>query len=274
MANRIAVDVGGTFTDLVLSDEATGRIVIGKMPTVPAAPDEGVLGVLGAVLDAGDVESSEYFLHGTTVGLNALLENRGAVVGLLCTRGFRDVLEVRRGDRGDPYDLFWHAPPPMVPRHLRMPVGGRIRADGREHAPLEPADVAAAAACFAQHGVGAVAIAFMNAYANPAHELEAGRLLREAGFGGDVSLSHQVSGEYREYERTSTTVIDAFVRRRLGSISRPGRAGAARRGIRRRLHDHAIRGRRDDVRGGGGPPVRDDPVGPCGRRPRRRRACA
>ena len=217
MANRIAVDVGGTFTDLVLSDDETGRIVIGKVPSVPAAPDEGVLGVLDSVLDSSDVESSEYFLHGTTVGLNALLENRGAVVGLLCTRGFRDVLEVRRGDRGDPYDLFWHAPPPMVPRHLRMPVGGRMRADGVEYTALEPADVAAAATCFSEHGVKAVAIAFMNAYANPDHELEAERLLREAGFGGDISVSHRVSGEYREYERTCTTVIDAFVRRRLGS---------------------------------------------------------
>ena len=217
MPNRIAVDVGGTFTDLVLSDEETGRIVIGKMPTVPDAPDEGVLAVLNAVLADGDVASSEYFLHGTTVGLNALLENRGALVGLLCTRGFRDVLEVRRGDRGDPYDLFWHPPAPMVERHLRIPVGGRMRADGVEHAPLAPADVTEAAGRFTEHGVGAVAVAFMNAYANPAHELEAERLLREAGFTGDVSLSHRVSGEYREYERTCTTVIDAFVRRRLGS---------------------------------------------------------
>jgi N-methylhydantoinase A len=231
MANRIAVDVGGTFTDLVLSDDDTGRIVIGKVPTVPTAPDEGVLGVLDSVLASADVESSEYFLHGTTVGLNALLENRGAVVGLLCTSGFRDVLEVRRGDRGDPYDLFWHAPAPMVPRHLRMPVGGRMRADGVEYAPLESADVAAAAACFAEHGVGAVAIAFMNAYANPVHELEAERLLREAGFTGDVSVSHRVSGEYREYERTCTTVIDAFVRRRLGSYLGRVEEGLAGKGF-------------------------------------------
>ena len=217
MPNRIAVDVGGTFTDLVLSDEVTGRIVIGKVPTVPDAPDEGVLRVLDSVLQTGDIASSEYFLHGTTVGLNALLENRGALVGLLCTRGFRDVLEVRRGDRGDPYDLFWHAPPPMVERHLRIPVGGRMRADGVEHAPLEPGDVTEAASRFAEQGVDAVAIAFMNAYANPVHELAAERLLREAGFAGDISLSHRVSGEYREYERTCTTVIDAFVRRRLGS---------------------------------------------------------
>jgi N-methylhydantoinase A len=187
------------------------------MPTVPDAPDEGVLDVLYAVLADGDVASSEYFLHGTTVGLNALLEHRGELVGLLCTRGFRDVLEVRRGDRGDPYDLFWHPPAPMVERLLRIPVGGRMRADGLEHARLAPADVIEAAARFTEHGVGAVAVAFMNAYANPAHELEAERLLREAGFTGDVSLSHRVSGEYREYERTCTTVIDAFVRGRLGS---------------------------------------------------------
>jgi N-methylhydantoinase A len=216
VASRIAVDVGGTFTDLVLSDERSGRIVIGKLPTVPDAPDEGVLAVLDSELAADDVAASEYFLHGTTVGLNALLESRGALVGLLCTDGFRDVLEVRRGDRGDPYDLFWRAPAPMVERHLRVPVRGRMRADGAEHVPLEPADVTQAAAWFAEHGVDAVAIAFMNSYANPAHELEAERLLREAGFTGDVSVSHRVSGEYREYERTCTTVIDAFVRRRLG----------------------------------------------------------
>jgi N-methylhydantoinase A len=217
MPTRIAVDVGGTFTDLVLSDDDTGRIVIGKAPSVADAPDEGVMAVLGAVLDGRDIEASGHFLHGTTVGLNALLENRGAVVGLLCTRGFRDVLEVRRGDRGDPYDLFWHAPPPMVPRYLRIPVGGRVRADGVEHTPFEPADVSAAAHVFAEHGVSAVAIAFINAYANPAHELEAERALRGAGFTGDISLSHRVSGEYREYERTCTTVIDAFVRHRLGA---------------------------------------------------------
>ena len=231
MRTRIAVDVGGTFTDLVMSDDTTGRIVIGKVPTVPSAPDEGVFGALGSALDAADVQSSEYFLHGTTVGLNALLEHRGAVVGLLCTRGFRDVLEMRRGDRGDPYDLFWHAPPAMVPRRLRIPVGGRIRADGVEHEPFEPADVIAAAARFAEEGVTAVAIAFINAYANPSHELAAERLLRDAGFDGEISLSHRVSGEYREYERTCTTVIDAFVRRRLGSYLARVERGLGGRGF-------------------------------------------
>jgi N-methylhydantoinase A len=217
MATRIGVDVGGTFTDLIHCDDETGRILIGKEPTVPQSPDVGVLRVIASVLASGDVESSEHFLHGTTVGLNALLEGRGAVVGLLCTRGFRDVLEVRRGNRDDPYDLFWRPPAPMVPRHLRLPVTGRIRADGAVHAELDPADVEAAAEAFAEAGVTAVAVAFVNAYANPAHELEAERVLRAAGFEGDISLSHRISGEYREYERTTTTVIDAFVRGRMGS---------------------------------------------------------
>jgi N-methylhydantoinase A len=217
MATRIGVDVGGTFTDLIHCDDETGRILIGKEPTVPAAPDVGVLRVIASALGGDDVSSSEHFLHGTTVGLNALLEGRGAVVGLLATSGFRDVLEVRRGNRDDPYDLFWHQPAPMVPRHLRLAVTERMRADGTVHRELEPAGVEAAAELFRQAGVAAVAVAFVNAYANPAHELEAERLLRAAGFDGDISLSHRISGEYREYERTCTTVIDAFVRGRLGS---------------------------------------------------------
>src|SRR4051794_25660301 len=212
---RIGVDVGGTFTDLVAHEPTTGAVVVGKLLT-SEAPDEGVLRAIGGALSPEALAGAETFVHGTTVGLNALLERRGATVGLLVTRGFRDVLELRRGDREDPYDLFWRAPAPLVPRHLRLPVGGRIRADGTEHAPFVPEDVAAAAEVFAAAGVDAVAIAFMNAYANPDHELEAARRLREAGYTGELALSHRISGEYREYERTCTTVVDAFVRRRMG----------------------------------------------------------
>jgi N-methylhydantoinase A len=213
---RIGVDVGGTFTDLIAHEPSTGAVTVGKQLTSPARPDEGVLEAIAASLSAGALDTAQIFVHGTTVGLNALLERRGATVGLLVTAGFRDVLELRRGDRDDPYDLFWRAPEPLVPRHLRLPVGERVLADGSIHAPLAADDVTAAAEAFAQGGVDAVAIAFMNAYANPAHELEAERLLRAAGYEGDISLSHRVSGEYREYERTCTTVIDAFVRRRMG----------------------------------------------------------
>src|ERR1700712_2667964 len=213
---RIGVDVGGTFTDLIAHEPSTGAVVVGKQLTSPARPDEGVLEAIAQSLTPEALGDAQTFVHGTTVGLNALLERRGTTVGLLVTAGFRDVLELRRGDRDDPYNLFWRAPEPLVPRHLRLPVAERVRADGTIHMSLREEDVLAAARTFTDEGVDAVAIAFMNAYANPEHEREAERLLREAGFDGDISLSPRVSGEYREYERTCTTVIDAFVRRRMG----------------------------------------------------------
>jgi N-methylhydantoinase A len=228
---RVGVDVGGTFTDLIVRDDETGAVLVGKELSSPGAPEDGVLRAIGATLTDGELASSAAFVHGTTVGLNALLERRGATVGMLATRGFRDVLEVRRGDRGDPYDLFWTPPAPLVPRRLRRPVRERVRADGSVHVALEAGDVADALAIFRAEGVDAVAVAFMNAYANPIHELEAERLLRAGGFDGEISLSHRVSGEYREYERTCTTVVDAFVRRRMGGYLRRLEDRLAERGF-------------------------------------------
>jgi N-methylhydantoinase A len=213
MATRIGIDVGGTFTDLIFYDDATGGIVVAKASTTPAAPEQGVLSVVEDV----PVDHSRLFLHGTTVGLNALLERRGATVGLLATRGFRDVLEIRRGDRDDMYDLFWKAPDPLVPRRLRLPVEERIRADGTLETSLVEEDVLRALDLFASEGVDSIAVAFVNAYANPAHELAAERILRAGGFEGEIALSHRISGEYREYERTCTTVVDAFVRKRMST---------------------------------------------------------
>src|SRR3954471_21950204 len=148
---RIGVDVGGTFTDLIAHEPATGAVVVGKQLTSPARPDEGVLQAIAASLGADDLDTAQTFVHGTTVGLNALLERRGATVGLLVTKGFRDVLELRRGDRDDPYDLFWRAPQPLVPRHLRVPVGERVRANGEIDAPLDAQDVADAARTFTEN---------------------------------------------------------------------------------------------------------------------------
>ena len=207
---RVGVDVGGTFTDLVVLDDS-GSVRAAKGLTVPTAPDEGVVELVAAALEGRSAEHA-IFLHGTTVALNVLLEGRGAKVGLLATEGFRDLLELRRGERRRMYDLCWKPAPTLVPRRLRLPVRERIRADGTVEHPLEPEHLQQAAALFAAEQVGSVAVAFLNAYANPEHELEAARLLREFGYEGDVSLSHQVSGEYREYERTSTTVIDAYLR--------------------------------------------------------------
>ncbi|MFD0736618.1 hydantoinase/oxoprolinase family protein [Planotetraspora mira] len=216
MATVIGVDVGGTFTDLVLHDAATGEIRVAKQPTTPSAPELGVLAAVDAAVPPELLARSGHFVHGTTVGLNALLERRGATVGLITTAGFRDVLEIRRGDRDDPYDLFWTPPPPLVPRRLRAEAAERVAADGTVVRELDPESVRQAARLFAAEGVDAVAIVLMNSYANPRHEVLAGELLRAAGFDGPISLSHDVSGEYREYERTCTTVVDAFVRHRMG----------------------------------------------------------
>ncbi|MDX6424539.1 MAG: N-methylhydantoinase, partial [Gaiellaceae bacterium] len=209
MATRLGVDVGGTFTDLIFYDDETGEIRVGKEPTTPAAPEEGVLAAIAAAVPDDRLQVAQYFLHGTTVGLNSLLTRTGAVVGLLATRGFRDILELARGDRAEPYNLFWRQPPPLVPRRLRLAVTERMRANGEVFTPFEEDDVRAAVEVFKGEGVNSVAVAFMNGYANPAHELAAAEALRTFGFEGEISLSHEVSGEYREYERTTTTVIDA-----------------------------------------------------------------
>lgn len=217
MATRIGVDVGGTFTDLVFFDDATGEVRVGKGLSVPSSPDQGVVAVIAETISTSDLAAVRYFLHGTTVGINALLERNGAVVGLLTTRGFRDVLELRRGDREAMYDILWKPPPPLVPRKLRLGVAERTLFDGTIETPCQADHVRAAAAAFQAAGVESVAIVFINGYVNPANELAAERYLREAGFGGEISLSHKISGEYREFERTSTTVVDAYVRPRVSS---------------------------------------------------------
>ena len=145
MTTRLGVDVGGTFTDLIFYDEASGETRVAKAPTTPASPEQGILHAVAAGVPAERLRAAEFFLHGTTVGLNALLERRGAVVGLLATEGFRDVLEIRRGDRVDMYDLFLRQPEPLVPRRLRLPVRERLFATGEVPTPTELDDVRAAA---------------------------------------------------------------------------------------------------------------------------------
>jgi N-methylhydantoinase A len=216
----IGVDVGGTFTDLILYDDESGEVIVGKGLTTPLRPDEGVGNVLAASAQRSQLERAAFFMHGTTVGLNTLLEGKGAVIGLLATDGFRDVLEIRRGDRAEMFDLFWSAPPPLVPRRLRLPVLERMRADGTTHIPFDSTSAANALETFQEEGVEAIAVAFLNSHADPRHELAAEQVLRGLGFEGEISLSHRVSGEYREYERTSTTVIDAYIRPSMGRYLR------------------------------------------------------
>jgi N-methylhydantoinase A len=217
---RIGVDVGGTYSDLVLYDDVSGQVKVAKRLSTPDALADGVAQLVASAMVPERLPEVRYFLHGTTVAINALHERRGAVVGLLTTRGFRDVLEVRRGDRDRMYDLLWKTPPPLVPRHLRLPVTERIRADMTIELPLDAGDVRHAATIFAGEAVESVAVVFINSYANPEHELQAERILRESGFQGAVSLSHRISREYREYERCSTTVVDAYVRPQVSGYLR------------------------------------------------------
>ncbi len=185
--------------------------------------------------------------------------------------GFRDVLEIAGATAAIPTTSSGQ-PAPLVPRRLRLPVTERVRAGGTiDDRHSSKTTSRAALDLFASEGVTSVAVAFMNAYANPAHELAAEGLLRELGFAGEISLSHRVSGEYREYERTSTTVIDAYVRPPMGAYLRPLEAAGGGR-LRANGDRHPLRRRRHDVRRGRGSPIRDDHVRPGCRRRRGRRA--
>lgn len=215
MTTRIGVDIGGTFTDLVYYDDSDGSVRVAKVPTTPAHPEQGCIHSVDVGVPKAILQQADYFLHGTTVGLNALLERRGATIGMLTTAGFRDILEIRDGSRGEPYNLFWRPRAPLVRRDLRREVRERSTHEGNVQQPLVAQDVLDAYAVFKEADVSSVAVMFLHSYANPAHELQAAQILRDAGFMGHISMSHQVSGEYRDYERASTTVVDAFVRARM-----------------------------------------------------------
>ena len=217
MASRIGVDIGGTFTDFIVYDESGNRVIIDKIPTTPQSPEKAVVEVIKRNLSRDELEKIDFFLHGTTVGLNSLLERKGSKVGLLCTKGFRDILEIRRGDRDEMYNLFWQPAPPLVPRFLRLEIEERLFANGNVHKKINTEQVKDACNKFIKEKVDSVAIAFINSYTNKDHEILASKILIESGFKGQISLSSMVSGEYREYERTTTTVIDAFVKTRMSN---------------------------------------------------------
>ena len=213
---RIGVDVGGTFTDMVLRD-AAGAVRIYKAPSVPADPSEGVLGVLRLAAQQLDLPLTSLlrdcalFVHGSTVATNTILEKKGARVGMLTTEGFRDSLEIRRGFRDNQWDHRAPFPPVLAPRYLRLPVRGRIGADGKELAPLVAADVDAAAAVFAAEGVESVAVCLFNSFLDGAHERAAGAQLAKSWGGPWISLSSEVMPTMGEYERGSTAVVNAYI---------------------------------------------------------------
>jgi len=210
MRARLAADIGGTFTDVVLESPA-GRDTAKVLTT--AAPEVGVLEGVRRVLGAAGLPPSEVsvFVHGTTLATNALIERKGARTGLLTTAGFRDAVEIGREGRYDMYDLFIDQPSPLVPRHLRLEVSERMLADGRVLTPLDPASARAAIERLRGAGVEALAICLLHAYRNPAHERALRDICAELLPGVPVSCSSDVVPEIREYERTSTTCANVYV---------------------------------------------------------------
>ncbi|MDB4896430.1 MAG: hypothetical protein JWN15_2692, partial [Firmicutes bacterium] len=206
---RVATDVGGTFTDLVAFDPRTGGLVATKAHSTPPDFAEGTLEVFRrSGIAPAEVKT---FIHGTTTVINAITERRGARVGLITTRGFRDVLEIGRGNRPDLYNFTYHKPVPLVPRDLRLEVSERMGPGGDVLLRLDDDEVRAAARALRAAGVQAVAICFLHAYANPAHELQAAKVIQEEWPEAAVCPSVSISREWREYERTSTAVLNAYV---------------------------------------------------------------
>ncbi len=212
---RIGVDVGGTFTDVVLTDANRRELMAVKVPTTPADRVAGVMAGFHAVLQAANRNATEIcdIVHGSTTGTNTLIERSGAKVGFLTTDGFRDLLEIGRVQRPMEglYDFTIDRPPPLVPRHLCLEAGERLDAGGAVIRPLDEASVDAAASRFAELGVEAIAVCFLFSHLNPAHEERAEAILAAHLPDLPISLSSRISPEYREYERASTTVMNAYL---------------------------------------------------------------
>jgi N-methylhydantoinase A len=218
---RLAVDIGGTFTDVAVFDDATGRLAFGK---ALSTPDRLVEGIGAGVARAGtDYAAAGLFLHGSTIAVNTILERTGARTALLITEGFRDIYEIGRINRPDAYNLFFRKHEPLVERALRFEVRERVLADGEVVVALDEAEVAALGDRLAALGVEAAAILFLHCYRNAAHEARAKAILEAGHPALFVSASHELSQEYREFERCSTVAANAYigpkVRRYLGEIA-------------------------------------------------------
>lgn len=260
--HRLAVDVGGTFIDYILLDEAGGSVVIDKQPaTASALVDEFVLG-----LERLPVEVSELsmFIHGTTVALNTLVQERGARTGLLTTAGFRDVLELGRAGRPLIYDLRYQPAPPLVPRYLRREVTERVTADGTVLTPLDLDGARLELQFLVAHGIEAVAICLLHSFANTAHEQAIAELARAEYPQLSVTVSSELVREWREYERTSTAVINAYTQPLFSAY-----AATIDTRVRKQGYKHGIAFMRSNggvmtIAAAGGRPVETLGSGPAG----------
>jgi N-methylhydantoinase A len=218
MALRIGIDTGGTFTDVVAVDEDTGAIVTTKTPSTPADPAEGFMAGIAKIGSPGGPVDVAAVCHGTTVATNQLLEGRVGDLGFVTTEGFEFLLEIARQSVPDGYgnSYFWVKPPRIVPAHRVRTVGGRLDHTGAEVRPFDEESAVRAARWFREQGVNAIGVCFLHSYADPAHELAMREVLRREHPEAVVSVSHEVLREYREYERSVTTLVDAAVKPAIG----------------------------------------------------------
>ncbi len=212
---RVAVDIGGTFTDMAAFDEVTGQLLFGKALSTHGQLVNGIQ----ATLDSAniDLRDGHLFLHGSTIAINTLLERNGAKTALLITEGFRDIYEIGRVNRPDAYNLFFNKHEPLVKRSLRYEVAERLRADGSTHKALDEAAVRELARELGGKNIEAVAVLLLHSYRNPAHEQRVKQILQEELPGAFVCASHELSQEYREFERVSTAVANAYVGPRVSA---------------------------------------------------------
>ena len=206
---RVAVDIGGTFTDIVYIDEDTMQIVVDKARSTPSDIGRAVLETIKKI--KVDMSEVALFIHGTTAGVNTIVQRKGAKVGLITTKGFTDVLEMARGNRKELYNYLWKKPKPLVPRYLRLGVSERTNHRGEIIEKLDEKEVKEIIRSLRENGVEAIAVCLLHSYANPENEQRIGEIIKEFWPEVTIALSHQVAREFREYERASTTVINAYI---------------------------------------------------------------
>ncbi|MGB9627885.1 MAG: hydantoinase/oxoprolinase family protein [Thermodesulfobacteriota bacterium] len=211
---RLGCDIGGTFTDFVLLNDQTGELKIYKCLTTPKDPSDAVEHGIREMekMTPGFVEKLDEVIHGTTLVINSIIERKGAKTGLITTKGFRDVLEIGRGIRYAPYDIFAEFPKPLIPRHLRFEVNERIRSDGTILKPLDPEEARKVVRTMLGMGIESIAVCLINSFENPVHELMLKKIIEEEAPEISISISYQVLPQIKEFERTSTTVTNAYVK--------------------------------------------------------------
>ena len=214
MSWRIGVDIGGAFTDFYAIDPDTGETLWVKGETTPKDPSVGVIDTIKK--SNLDLKKAEALIHGQTLVINSVVTRSGAKVGLITTYGYRDCIELQRANRRDMYNFRYRKPEPFVPRYLRLEVDERILSDGNILKELNREDIVKAVEKFKKEGVESICISFMNSYANPKHEIEAGKIVKELTNGKiPVTLGHEITREWGEYERTNTAVLNAFVKPKM-----------------------------------------------------------